>query len=111
MLETNVSHKKGTLIIQVIGRLDGLTSKQFLEVTEDEISNDSNTVVLNLEKLDYISSEGLRSVLTAAKNAKSLDGKLVLCGPAAGVKEVLDISGFGQMLGVFNTEDEAMDAM
>ena len=52
MLETNVSHKKGTLIIQVIGRLDGLTSKQFLEVTEDEISNDSNTVVLNLEKLD-----------------------------------------------------------
>ncbi len=111
MLETNISHKKGILIIQATGRLDGLTSKKFLEVAVDEISKDSNNVVLNLERLDYISSEGLRSVLTAAKNAKSLSGKLVLCGPTAGVKEVLDISGFGQMLGVFDTEDEALDAM
>jgi len=33
---------------------------------------------------------------------------LILCAPMEGVKEVLDISGFGQMLGVYASEEEAL---
>ena len=108
MLETKLESKAGILVITPIGRLDGLTSKDFLEATEKEITNETNKVVLNLENLDYISSEGLRSVLTTAKKTKSFDGQFVISGPRDGVKEVLDISGFGQMLSVFTTEDEAL---
>jgi anti-anti-sigma factor len=108
MLETTVENKKGILVITPIGRLDGLTSKDFLEATEKQINNEANKVVLNLDRLDYISSEGLRSVLTTAKKTKTFDGQLVISGPKDGVKEVLDISGFGQMLGVFATEEEAL---
>jgi anti-anti-sigma factor len=108
MLETIVNNKLGILVITIKGRLDGLTSKEFLEVTDKEVVATSNKVVLNLEHLDYISSEGLRSILTSAKKSKSLGGQLILCGPKDGVKEVLDISGFGQMLGVFDSEDKAL---
>ena len=70
MLETKIENKEGILVIAPIGRLDGLTSKDFLEATENEITNEANKVILNLENLDYISSEGLRSVLTTAKKPK-----------------------------------------
>ena len=108
MLETKIENKEGILVIAPIGRLDGLTSKDFLEATENEITNEANKVILNLENLDYISSVGLRSVLTTAKKTKAFDGQLVISGPRDGVKEVLDISGFGQMLGVFATEEVAL---
>jgi len=111
MLEVKIENKSGILVIEPIGRLDGLSSKQFLEDIENQILKDSNQVILNLENLDYVSSEGLRSILTTAKKTKSLDGKLVLCAPKDGVKEVLDISGFGQMLGVFETEGQAIENM
>ena len=109
MLETKINLNNGVLTIQAIGRLDGLTSKEFIEATEKEISQDNSKVILNLQNLDYISSEGLRSVLTTAKKTKSLGGKLILCAPLEGVKEVLDISGFGQMLGVYASEEEALN--
>jgi anti-sigma B factor antagonist len=111
MLEVKIENKSGILVIEPIGRLDGLSSKQFLEEIDKQILKDSNQAILNLEKLDYISSEGLRSILTTAKKTKSLGGKLVLCAPRDGVKEVLDISGFGQMLGVYETEAQAIESM
>jgi len=37
-----------------------------------------------------------------------LDGKFGLCSPLSGVKEVLEISGFGAMLGVYETEELAI---
>lgn len=70
MLETKINLNNGVLTIQAIGRLDGLTSKEFIEATEKEISQENSKVILNLQNLDYISSEGLRSVLTTAKKNK-----------------------------------------
>ena len=84
MLETKINLKNGVLTIQAIGRLDGLTSKEFIETAEKEISQENSKVILNLQNLDYISSEGLRSVLTTAKKTKSLGGKLILCAPMGG---------------------------
>lgn len=108
MLAIKKENKQGVLIITISGRLDGLTSKQFLDEVESMVSATENKVILNLNTLDYISSEGLRSVLTTAKKIKSLDGKFGLCSPLSGVKEVLEISGFGAMLGVYETEELAI---
>ena len=56
MLETKINLNNGVLTIQAIGRLDGLTSKEFIEATEKEISQENSKVILNLQNLDYILS-------------------------------------------------------
>ena len=71
MLETKINLNNGVLTIQAIGRLDGLTSKEFIEATEKESSQENSKVIMNLQNLDYIRSEGLRAVLTTAKKTKS----------------------------------------
>ena len=105
MLETKIENKEGILVIAPIGRLDGLTSKDFLEATENEITNEANKVILNLENLDYISSEGCVLFLLRQKKPKRSMDNCYFWSQRC-VKEVLDISGFGQMLGVFATEEE-----
>tara|TARA_B110000503_G_scaffold73204_1_gene113126 strand:+ start:415 stop:750 length:336 start_codon:yes stop_codon:yes gene_type:complete len=111
MIEINHEVKNDTLIINPVGRLDGLTSKKFMEDTEGLIKLNSARVIINLDSLDYISSEGLRSILTTAKTIKSQGGKFGLCTPLDGVREVLEISGFGAMLGVYESLELALSSV
>lgn len=64
-------------------------------------------VLLNLEELDYISSAGLRSILVAAKLLKSARGEMRICHPNEVVAEVLETSGFHNLLRVHDTELDA----
>lgn len=108
MLEIRSECINKVLIISPAGRLDGITSRTFSEKIIVLMDEKSNLVVLNLAELDYISSEGLRAILTAAKKANSASGKLTLCAPQSSVHEVLTISGFAPMLGVHASIDEAV---
>lgn len=80
------------------GRLDTVTAPQ-LEKQLDETIENAASIVLDLEKLEYISSAGLRVLLKAQKamkNEKSL--KLKNVGDA--VMEVLEITGFADFLDI-----------
>jgi len=107
MIQIKSEVKTDLVLIQPVGRLDGLTSKEFLDETQKLLKSNPKKVIINLDSLDYISSEGLRSLLTTAKNIKSHGGNFTLCSPQSSVKEVLDISGFGDMLGVHDTVELA----
>jgi len=64
---------------------------------------------VNLEKLDYISSAGLRVLLATAKKLKAIGGELRVCSLNEIVTEVFDISGFDLILTVLPSESEALD--
>ena len=61
-------------------------------------------VVLNLDKLDYVSSAGLRVILTLAKLLQSSSGELKICHANASVNEVLQTSGFNSLIKIFDDE-------
>ena len=64
---------------------------------------------MNLEKLDYISSAGLRVLLATAKKLKAIGGELRVCSLNEIVTEVFDITGFDLILTVLPSESEALD--
>ena len=66
------------------------------------------TLVINLTGLEYISSAGLRSILSTAKQLKAKDGKMLFTGLQGPVKDVFKISGFGSIFKTFETEEEAL---
>ncbi|MCX5825855.1 MAG: STAS domain-containing protein [Deltaproteobacteria bacterium] len=67
-----------------------------------------STLVLNFNGLEYISSAGLRSILSTAKQLKAKDGKMLFAGLQGPVKDVFKISGFGSIFKIFDTEEEAL---
>ncbi|WP_454692084.1 STAS domain-containing protein [Achromobacter aloeverae] len=65
-------------------------------------------VVLDMSRLNYISSAGLRVVLVLAKRLKQQEGALVLCDMSPHVREVFDVSGFLAILTVTDTREQAV---
>ena len=64
-------------------------------------------VVIDASDLDYISSAGLRVILTTAKKAKAAGGGLTIACARANVKEVLTVSGFDSIFGLHDSVDAA----
>ncbi|MBQ7274754.1 MAG: STAS domain-containing protein [Clostridiales bacterium] len=84
------------LTITVEGRLDTTSAPQLEEIVRGQIG-DSETLVFDFEKLDYISSAGLR-VLLAAQKIMNKQGKMVVKNVSEEVKEIFEVTGFCDIL-------------
>ena len=86
------------LELRVTGRVDSLTAPQLLEVYEKRsAAGGIRKVQVDCHALDYISSAGLRVLLIMQKNSE--DG-VSLCGVNELVGEILEQTGFGDILDV-----------
>ncbi len=85
-----------TLVL--IGRLDTVTAPE-LEAELEKILPNTNALVLDMEKLEYISSAGLRVILKAQK-AMNTKGTMKLSHVSESVMEVFDITGFSDFLNI-----------
>lgn len=97
-------------IVCLEGRLDSMNSQDFDKHLSKLIDEGNVFIALNCAKLDYVSSAGLRAILSAAKKAKQTKGKLTLGNPSQQVSEILDIAGFASILPIFKTIEEAVNA-
>ena len=91
------------------GRLDTQTSPDAQQQLTRLIEEGETKILVNLEKVDYISSAGLRVLLVVAKQLKTTDGELRIYSLNEVVKEVFDISGFGMILPISVSESEALE--
>lgn len=89
--------KNGTeTTVGVEGRLDTTTSP-LLEKALEETMVDSTDLILDMEKLDYVSSAGLRVLLSVHKKMSAV-GTLKLINVGDMVMEVLEMTGFADIL-------------
>ena len=97
-------------VIDMTGRLDTSTSDdaydELVRIAKSGVSN----VVLNLDKMEYINSSGLRVMLMAAKLIRSLNGDMKVCNANGLVKEVLETSGFDNIISIHDQENDAIEA-
>lgn len=94
-------------IVSVAGKVDHTNSDKFLEeigALSESIAG-SGGMVVDLARVDFITSAGLRALLLAQRTVKGAGGNLVVCGVSGVVKEVFRISKFDALLSV--TDDTA----
>lgn len=81
-------------LVKIDGRLDTVTAPD-LENRINEL--DAKEIILNLENLEYISSAGLRVLLSTHKKYAKLNGMKVT-NVVASVMEIFEITGFADIL-------------
>jgi len=99
------------VVVTARGRLDGSTSQAFGARLEKLAATPEPRLIVDFSGIEFVSSAGLRAVLTALKRVKAANGMLALCAVRAPVKEVLDLTGFTGMLDVHRDRAEAMAAL
>ncbi len=104
------NHENGIEII-VSDRLDAATTPELEAFMVNLLESASTNIIFNLSNLEYISSAGLRIVLSSAKNAKSKDLEIVLSSLQGKVKDVFEMSGFMKMFRSFDSTEAALEQM
>jgi anti-anti-sigma factor len=107
-MEIKARHRGDILVLDMTGRLDTSTSGSAHDAIVDFAKTQPKRVVLNLDKLDYVSSAGLRVILTLAKLLQSSSGEMKICHANGAVTEVLQTSGFSSLIKLFDDESTAI---
>lgn len=90
-------NRQGTeLTVMLDGRLDTMSAPNLDAVVKNELAG-VETFILDLKKLQYTSSAGLRVILLAQK-AMNKQGKLILKNVAEAVMEVFEMTGLADLL-------------
>ena len=82
--------------IELVGRLDTTTAPALQKTITDDLQ-DTRNLVLDLKKLEYISSAGLRVLLAAQKKMNAI-GTMKLLNVRETVMEVFEMTGFADIL-------------
>ncbi len=101
---------EGAFVVAPQGRLDTNNAPQAEKLLLDTISAGEKRVILDFSSTDYISSAGLRVILQVAKLVRK-DGRLVLCNANEQIHEVLEISGFLDMIKYCSDLKEAIQSV
>ena len=98
-------------VVHIPARFDAQSARDIEHVLRESIKSAKNAVLCNFSHTEYISSAGLRVLLSATKELKKSDRQLYLCSTSSFVQEVLEISGFTSILKIFKTEKDAVSSI
>ena len=96
MLNITKNANGNALKIILEGRLDTTTAPQLEAQLQDALGSVTD-LKFDLEKLEYISSAGLR-VLLSSQKVMNKQGKMVITNTSTEVKEIFDVTGFSDIL-------------
>ncbi|MBR1737624.1 MAG: STAS domain-containing protein [Firmicutes bacterium] len=86
------------LTVELEGRLDTTTAPQLEAEIKSSLEN-VKELVFDIKKLEYISSAGLRVLLTAQKTMNK-QGKMTVTGASETVMEIFEVTGFVDILNI-----------
>ena len=97
-------------IISLSGRLDAYVAKDVEHKLDSLIAADQVCLLVDLKRLEYISSSGLRVLLAALKRVRKKGGDVRLACLLPYVREVFDIAGLTQLFKIFDKEEDAVSS-
>jgi len=98
----------GVTVLSLNGSIDAVTAPEITEFIQAQIAKGNTKLVADLSGVDYTSSAGLRVLLGAIKETRAQSGDLRLAGIQPDVQKVLNLSGFSNILKIFNDTDAAV---
>jgi anti-sigma B factor antagonist len=97
-------------VVTLDGTLDSSTA-QAVQADLDQILPDDGKILLDLGKISYMSSAGLRVLLVAYRRAQATGARIALARLPADIREVMTATGFLDFFGVSDTVEEGVEAL
>ncbi len=88
------------ITISLEGRLDTTTSPELQDELDKLLTKTKFNLILDFKNLSYVSSAGLRVLLSAQKKANDLVGNVVIRNVSDSIMEVFDMTGFSDFLNI-----------
>lgn len=99
----------GVQIVSPAGRLDASSSDELKAKIDGLIGDGCRKMIVNFDRVEYISSSGLRVMLASLKQLRKTGGDLKLACLKPYVRETFEIAGFTQLFEIYDGEEEAIE--
>lgn len=88
----------GVMVVTASGRLDGYWSDHLAQALDELLRQGSHAIRLNMAGIDYLSSLGIRVLISSHKKFRAVGGSFALREPAPPVLKVLELAGLAALL-------------
>lgn len=109
-LTFETEEQEGKLIFRLSGRLDATSSPNLESKVTEQIESGHKNLVLDFGNVEYLSSAGMRLLLSATRRLANNGGKLCICTVDDEVMEIIKVAGFERILNIYSTEKEALSS-
>jgi anti-sigma B factor antagonist len=109
-MEINVKPVEQVTVIEISGEIDSNTAPQAQERVLPLVQPGAK-ILLDMSGVEYMSSAGLRMLLSMYRQITRQNGGLVLVGLAEEIKDTMSITGFLNFFTTRDTVDEGLEAL
>jgi anti-sigma B factor antagonist len=95
-------------LVTVEGRIDSTNASVLDDELKEIMGNGRHNIVLNLNKVSYMSSAGLRVLVGTLRECKGKRGDVRIAEPSERVNEVLELAGLTSLFSVYESATEAV---
>jgi len=103
--------KHGVVVVEPQGQVDSLTAGDLDTTLTQIIGQGSTVIVVDLAEVTYVSSRGLKALVSAWRQTHDLGGKFAICSVAPRVQSIVETIGFDQIFDIYPTLDDALRGM
>jgi anti-sigma B factor antagonist len=98
-------------VLFVSGKIDAVTSKDLETAITGLIDKNKRFLVIDMEKVEFLSSSGLRVLMASLNKLKHKDGDLLLAALQPFVKDVFFLTGANRFFSIYPSQDEAIKSL
>ncbi|MDL1902486.1 STAS domain-containing protein [Anaerolineae bacterium CFX9] len=110
MVGINISKVDSVTMVEISGRVDSTNANELGDALGQQLELGAAHLVLDLSAVDYMSSAGLRELVTAFKKARKISGDVRLVQPSPRVLEILEMSGLDTVFEIFPDRSGAVSS-
>ncbi len=107
-VEIHIEKIGGKVVLRIEGRLDAVTCPVVERKIESLLEEKHIHLLLDFNEVEYMSSAGLRFLLSSTKKIKHLQGSFILFSISEEVLKIIKMAGFERVLFICRDEKEAL---
>ena len=97
--------------VTLTGRLDSPGVDRIETKFLASLVPESNNAIIDLSRVDFVASLGIRMIVSAARSLQARQAKLALYGAQEQVRQVFEVVSLGKIIAICSTEAEALAAL
>src|SRR5512144_1302543 len=109
-MEIATQDLKRVAVMSVSGRVDSATAPELEGKLRELVDAGKTQIVLDLKNVEYMSSAGLRAMVSTLKLVKRVNGDLRVASPSPRVEEVLRLAGLTSIFSIYGSRELAADS-
>ncbi|MBP7694779.1 MAG: STAS domain-containing protein [Anaerolineales bacterium] len=109
-MQISIQDSGAVAVVSVSGRVDSATAPDLEAALKKLVDAEKTQIVLDLLNVEYMSSAGLRAMVSTLKSVKRVNGDLRIANPSPRVEEVLRLAGLTSIFSIYRSRDEAVNS-